>query len=835
MQTQLFYPTDDSMKPLTAHFWTRLLVILCAAVLLLPVYAASAGVVVTSLHSFAVATNGINPWAGLILGSDGYLYGATGGGGTKGDNGTIFKIGANGVLTTLYSFTGGSNGAGPSALVQASDGYLYGTAGSGTVFKISTNGAFTTLYTFRDGIDASSPNGLIQGNDGYSYGTTDGAGTNKGTIFRMSPDGVLTTLYSFTGGTDGAYPKAGLVQRRDGSFYGTTWYGGAYVDQYGYGEGAVFQITSNGVFTSLYSFSDTGDGRNPNGLIEGSDGNLYGTTFGGGASHGTVFQITTNGVLTTLYSFTGADGDHPFAALAQGNDGDFYGTTYEGGAQNGGTVFRFSLTGSLTTLYSFPYDANSILVTPRSVVQDNNGNLYGTTSQGGSQQFGSLFQINAVGTFTNLFSFTRATDGAIPQGALVQGKDDNFYGTCSRGGSKNLGTLFRMSASGACTALYSFDRTGGANPAAGLALGTDGNLYGTAAFGGAYDSGTVFKASTNGGFSRLYSFTGGTDGESPSTALVQGRDGRLYGTTPNNYDNVFRIGTSGGLTTVTNFRDHNQNANPQALVQGSDGNFYGTLADYFPSTQPPFYQQVFYSYGTVFKMSPAGAVSTLHLFDGITDGANPLAGLIQGRDGNLYGTTSGGTDGSGSVFRISTNGDFTTLYFFSGGADGATPMASLVQGTDGNFYGTTVGGGSHTNQYGQTFGTVFQISTNGEFTTLYSFTGGNDGGNPQASLVEGSDGNFYGTTAYGGQGGAGTAFRLSIGPIAPPRLNLTSSASSVVLSWSADKAGFTLQSTTNLGLSSVWRTNSPPPVIVNGFYTVTNPIAASQQFYRLIQ
>jgi uncharacterized repeat protein (TIGR03803 family) len=309
----------------------------------------------------------------------------------------------------------------------------------------------------------------------------------------------------------------------------------------------------------------------------------------------------------------------------------------------------------------------------------------------------------------------------------------------------------------------------------------------------------------------------------------------LYGTTPNSYDNVFRIGTTGGLTTLTNFTDYNQNANPQALIQGSDGNFYGTLADSFPSTQPPFYEQVFYSYGTVFKMSPAGAVSTLHYFDGVTDGANPLAGLVQGRDGNLYGTTSGGTNNAGSVFQVSTNGDFTTLYFFSGGADGATPMASLVQGTDGNLYGTTLAGGSFTNQYGGTYGTVFQITTNGEFTTLYSFRGGTDGANPQASLVQGNDGSFYGTTAGGGQGGAGTVFRLSIGPIAPPVLSLISSGSSVVLSWTADNAGFTLQSTTNLGLSAAWTTNLPPPVIVNGFYTVTNPIAGSQQFYRLIQ
>ena len=239
-------------------------------------------------------------------------------------------------------------------------------------------------------------------------------------------------------------------------------------------------------------------------------------------------------------------------------------------------------------------------------------------------------------------------------------------------------------------------------------------------------------------------------------------------------------------------------------------------------------------YGAVFRMNPAGAVTLLHSFSGNNDGANPFGALVQGRDGNFYGTTSGGTNNAGTVFQISTDGAFTSLYSFTGGADGATPGTGLVQGNDGNLCGTTSAGGTSTNQYGQCNGTVFQISTNGAFTSLYSFTGGSDGADPLAGLVQGSDGAFYGTTSGGGQGGHGTVFRLALVPFTPPELALVHSGPNLILTWPTNAIGFTLQSTTNLG-SPVWTTNSPAPVVVNGQNTVTNPISGTQQFYRLSQ
>jgi uncharacterized repeat protein (TIGR03803 family) len=197
-------------KPVLALLMRRL----WAAALVLPVFSAQAGVVLTTLHSFQPFPNGKNPSAGLVRGSDGNFYGTAPGGGTR-DSGTVFKISTNGALTSLYSFTGGYDGWWPQAgLVQGSDGYFYGTTqnggtnNSGTVFKISTKGALTSLYSFTGTDDGANPYaGLVQGSDGYFYGTTSGGGTGySGTVFKISTNGALTSLYSFTGGNDGALP-----------------------------------------------------------------------------------------------------------------------------------------------------------------------------------------------------------------------------------------------------------------------------------------------------------------------------------------------------------------------------------------------------------------------------------------------------------------------------------------------------------------------------------------------------------------------------------------------------------------------------------------------------
>ena len=261
-----------------------------------------------------------------------------------------------------------TDGENPSAgLVQPTDGNFYGTTtyggahGTGTVFKITSNGKLTTLHSFDPGgywdsvnSDGSYPYAaLVQATNGNLYGTTNGGGAGGGgTVFEITSNGTLTTLYNFcTVGpycVDSAYPFAGLIQATDGNLYGTTYYGGDPVSTGpSGGEGTVFKITTNGTYTRLYSFcsgSDCTDGENPYaGLIQATDGNFYGTTTGGASGNGTVFKITSSGTLTTLHSFDGADGSAPQAALVQAINGNLYGTTEGGGANGTGTVFSLSV------------------------------------------------------------------------------------------------------------------------------------------------------------------------------------------------------------------------------------------------------------------------------------------------------------------------------------------------------------------------------------------------------------------------------------------------------------------------------------------------------------
>jgi uncharacterized repeat protein (TIGR03803 family) len=401
-----------------------------------------------TLHAFD-NTHGANPYAGLVQGTDGNLYGTTTNGGANG-YGTVFRIPPAAAQPTAQG--------GPNAV--------------GTVPIITQGEPFAMLHSFcsqSDCPDGANPYaGLVQDTNGNFYGITYYGGANReGTVFKITPSGTLTTLYSFCSQsecTDGDQPHAGLVQGTDGNLYGTTYYGGAN------GQGTVFKITPSGTLTTLYSFcSQSGctDGDDPYaGLVQAADGNFYGTTVSGGANNdGTVFKITPSGTLTTLYSFCSqsgcTDGDQPYAGLVQGTDGNLYGTTYYGGAgayesecpdsEGCGTVFKITPGEPPTTLYSF-------------------------CSQSG------------------------CTDGAGPYAGLVQATDGNLYGTTYYGGASDAcdggcGTVFKISRSGLLTTLHSFDYTDGNEPYAGLVQDTNGNFYGTTSGAGAHGYGTVFSES----------------------------------------------------------------------------------------------------------------------------------------------------------------------------------------------------------------------------------------------------------------------------------------------------------------------------------------------------
>jgi len=381
----------------------------------------------TTLHSFAGA-DGAHPYAGLLLSSDGNYYGTTVQGGAH-ESGSVFKITPSGTLTTLHSFNG-SDGLTPYAgLVLGNDGNFYGTTNNGgyhsigEVFKITPGGTLSILHAFNYNYgDGGYPGGLVLGRDGSFYGTTSlGGYQNKGTFFVVSPDGsTFATLYGFESSM-GNNPTAALVLGSDGNFYGTAPAGGANAS------GTVFKITPGGTPTLLYSFCsqpNCTDGASPSSsLLLASDGNFYGTTYGGGDyQFGAVFKITPSGAVTKLHSFDRIDGRNPLGALIQAHDGNFYGTTAAGGTHDVGTIFQMTPAGVLTSLYSFNTSDGS---NPNSgLVQGNDGKFYGTTNNGGANNDGTVFK----------FELTTYTLTVSTSGNGVVTSTDGFIscpGTCS--------------------------------------------------------------------------------------------------------------------------------------------------------------------------------------------------------------------------------------------------------------------------------------------------------------------------------------------------------------------------------------------------------------------
>ena len=379
------------------------------------------------LYSFgSSSTDAMTPDGVVIQGSDGNFYGTTIRGGlpacddgsaTKTSEqigcGTVYKITPTGEEAVLHLFAAApADGVYPEVLIEASDGNFYGTTlggganNAGTVFKLTPEGVETILYSFAGGSDGANGVGLVQANDGNFYGTTGAGGAhNAGTVFKLTPGGVETILYSFAGtpyaGPDGFGPVGQLAQGSDGNFYGVTQLGGlpSPVVNNITTCGTVFKVTPEGVETILHRFSGP-DGQSPNGLIQGSDGNFYGTTVGDNTSSGTVFKIAPDGAETTLYAFNpgAADGDggFPEAGLIQGRDGNFYGTTSGGGKNFGGTMFQLTPSGVETVLYSFPKFPNTTFPNPNpdtNLVQGSDGNLYGATFYGGAYDLGYFFKL----------------------------------------------------------------------------------------------------------------------------------------------------------------------------------------------------------------------------------------------------------------------------------------------------------------------------------------------------------------------------------------------------------------------------------------------------------
>ena len=456
----------------------------------------------------------------------------------------------------LVACSGGSSAPAPVPVTYGIGGKVAGLA-SGESVVLNNNGANALTVTANGAFTFPVPSAA-----GANYAVTVAtqplgqscvAGSASGSDVAANITGVTisctaateTVLHSFAyGPADGGSPTASLTTGPDGNFYGVTSGGGAN------GTGTVFSSTPAGVVTILHSFGSGQDGMFPEStLLLAADGNFYGTTNEGGAnSMGTIFKISPAGVETVVYSFSGgADGSAPSSGLIEGSDGNFYGTTVQGGTNNAGTVYKLTPAGVESVIHTFGSGQDGAQPLA-GLVAGNDGNFYGTTFEGGAyNNAGTVFKITPAGVETVLHSFGSGQDASTPEAALVLGSDGNFFGTTSFGGIYTVGmgaagTVFKITPAGVETVLHSFGNgTDGVNPFSGLVAGSDGNFYGTTSAGGVSFLGVLFKITPSGAETVLYSFATGSDAQKPSNTLAIGKDGYIYGLT--SYGGVSSGGT----------------------------------------------------------------------------------------------------------------------------------------------------------------------------------------------------------------------------------------------------------------------------------------------------
>lgn len=439
----------------------------------------------------------------------------------------------------------------------------------------------------------------------------------------------------------------------------------------------------------------------------------------------------------------------------------------------------------------------------------------------------ALTVVSSAQSFKTLANFG-GTSGLYPQ-SIVRGRDGNFWGTTAGNEQQNCGTVFKMTLGGVLTPVFTFNCTNGNDPQ-GLLVGADGSFYGSTFSGGSDNGGTIFKITNTGVMTILYNFTlDATSGSGPVGNLIQVLDGTFYGATyaggtQYSYGTLFKISPKGILTTLYEF-DFTHGAQPSAgMIQATNGDFYGTT-----------YSGGAYAVGTVYKLTPNGVFTVLYNFGlhGL-DPDYPVTSLVQGTDGNFYGATpyGGGTNNDGVIFKITPSGAFTTLHAFAE-SDGRSP-GGLLQATDGNFYGTTAYGGANDQ------GTIFKIDSKGTLVTLHSFNA-TDGSNP-FGLIQDTDGKLYGLTGLGGTANKGTAFRLDVG-LQPfvQALTYSGKVGNVVQFFgqgftSATTVSFNGIAATRSIKSSTYLTAVVPQGATTGFVTIATPngTLTSNKKFRII-
>lgn len=627
-----------------------------------------------------------------------------------------------------------------------------GEYNSGVIFKTdSAGGNVQDIYHFEKEL-AGNPDHVrfLKASDGMLYSTTSGVwgGLESSTIYRVDPStDSVEHIFIFDTALHGKVPTGDLIELSPGILYGICREGGIY------DKGTLFTYNiSTGIFTKLRDFNGIASGENPSGLMMASNGKLYGTTMNGGiSSNGIIYEFdTATNTFTKKIDFNNSNGKYPRGYLAEVN-GKIYGTTHFGGNSGGsGVLYEYD---PALDLYTKKIDlsGSSTGGSPISGVIAANGHIYGTTTYGGTNGAGVLFDyFPATDTYTKLYDFNGTTDGGWPEGGLLLAENDKLYGMSRYGGAFGYGTFYAFDLQQQqYSMLYNMEGPKyGRSPMQAMIEYSSGLIYGIA-YGGAEIAGMLFKYDySSDQHTKFHDFFCAPHGEKPPGAFIQGENGNLFALASDGgyygRGTLFEYCPGSNITVLRHSFENNSGWSPSGnLLLADDGKMYGLASKGGTSDN-----------GTLFSFNPVTSeFEKLHDFDDSNTGRIPVGSLIQSTNGRLYGMTKyGGSNGKGVIFEFDiTTGTCTKLNDFDGANNGSNPVESLLETAPNVFYGLTLNGGFNND------GVLFEYdASSGIFTKHYDLN--NNGSNPRGSLMQASNGKLYGLTSSGGVGGTGTIF-----------------------------------------------------------------------------